>query len=236
MNSTNGDSHGKKISTLYLLTNMLFIQCISVYYYKDVRYYNYTNIRNSLKFAVINPKPANFCPKEINHSKMFDCEVLLQSLIYWQNTDGLKLYAEKFKKFGSEIFTAGKRDTFWNYHNLIANIRIFKEDNIYKIMFCDENFSYSLPKRHGHNESYMDKKTPFSYTDSVFETAFRLHKNEYGRIIFNERIVEHDTGIWYYGLHTYNIINCEKSDFREKMFFRKNPDYEYKNLKYLKYS
>lgn len=215
---------------------MLFIQYLSVYYYKDVRYANYVNSRNSFKFAPINPKPADFCPKEINSSKMFDCEVLLQSLAYWQKTDGLKLYGEKFKKFGNEIFTEGKRDTFWNYHNLIPNIRISKEDNIYKIMFCDENFYSSCPKRHGHNESYTDKKSPFSYTDRIYETAFRLHKNEYGRIVFNERIVEHDTGIWYYGLHTCNIINCEKPDFREKMFFRKVPDYEYKSLKYLRYS
>lgn len=214
---------------------MLFIQYLSVYYYKDVRYSNYANARNSFKFAKINPKLENFNTKEINYSKIFDCEVLLQSLGYWQETDGLRLYAEKFRKFGDEIFTEGKRDTFWNYHNLIKNIRIFKDDNIYKIMFCDENFSFSTPKLHGHNESYMDKKSPFSYTDRIFETAFRLHKNEYGRIIFNERIVEHDTGIWYYVLHTYNIINCDKSDFREKMFYRKNPDYEYKNMQYLKY-
>lgn len=212
---------------------MLFIQSINLYYYKDVRYPNYAQVRNSVKFLPIKPEPNKFYPGEINSDTMLDCEVLLQSLGYWHETDGLKLYAEKFRKFGDEVFTEGKRDTFWNYHNLIANIRIFKENNIYKIMFCDENFSSRGQKLHGHNESYMDKKSPFSYTDIIFETAFRLNKNEYGRIIFNERIVEHDTGIWYYILHTYNIINCDKSDFKEKMFFRKNPDYEYKQLKKL---
>ena len=215
---------------------MLFIQYISVYYYKDVRYASYANSRNSLKFAPLNPKPADFCPKEINSSKMPDCEVLLQSLAYWQKTDGLKLFGEKFQKFGNEIFTEGKRDTFWNYHNLIPNIRIFKEDNIYKIMFCDEDFYSNRPTLHGHNESYHKKKSPFRYKDRIYETAFRLHKNEYGRIIYNKRYVDHDTSQWYYGLHTLNIINCEKSDFREKMFFRKVPDYEYKSLKYLRYS
>ena len=99
---------------------MLFIQSLSIYYYKDVRYSNYANARSSFKFDRINPKFANFYPKEINHNKMFDCEVFLQSLIYWQNTDGLKLSGEKFKKFGDEIFTEGKRDTFWNYHNLYS--------------------------------------------------------------------------------------------------------------------
>lgn len=212
---------------------MLFVQSINLYYYKDVRYPNYAQVRNSVKFLPIKPEPNKFYPGEINSDTMLDCEVLLQSLGYWHETDGLKLYAEKFRKFGDEVFTEGKRDTFWNYHNLIANIRIFKEADIYKIMFCDENFSSRRQKLHGHNESYMDKKSPFSYTDRIFETAFRLNKNEYGRIIFNERIVEHDTGIWYYILHTYNIINCDKSDFKEKMFFRKNPDYEYKQLKKL---
>lgn len=208
---------------------MLIVQSINLYYHKDARYPNYANVRNSLKFLPINPQPNKFYPSDT----MFDCEVLLQSLVYWQKTDGLKQYREKFKKFGNEIFTEGKYETYWNYHNLIANIRIFKEDNIYKIMFCDENFSSHRPTRHGHNESYMKKQSPFKYKDRIFETAFRLDKNKYGRIIYNERNVEHDTGIWYYGLHTYNIINCDKSDFKEKMFFRKNPDYEYKQLKQL---
>ncbi|MGN0605287.1 MAG: hypothetical protein ACI4JM_02075 [Oscillospiraceae bacterium] len=212
---------------------MLFVQSINLYYYKDVRYPNYANVRNSIKFLPIKPEPNKFYPKEINSDTMLDCEVLWQSLIYCQAVDGLKLYDEKFKKFGNEIFTEGKYDTFSNYHNLIHNTRIFKEDDIYKIMFCDENFCSSRPKLHGHNESYLKKQSPFKYANRIYETAFRLYKNEYGRIIFNERIVEHDTGIWCYGLHTYNIISCDKSDFKEKMFFRKNPDYEYKQLKKL---
>lgn len=215
---------------------MLFVQLISIYYYKDVRYPNYANARNNLKFAEINPKPADFYPCEINQSKMLDCEVLLQSLEYLQKTDGIKLEYETFKKFNNEIFNAGTRNTYWNYHHLIPNVRMFKEDNIFKIMFCDEDFYSDCPKRHGHNEEYMNKKSPFSYTDRIYETAFRLHKNEYGRIVFNKRIVEYETGIWRYGLHTYNFINCDKSDFREKMFYKKNPDYEYKNMQYLRYS
>jgi len=215
---------------------MLFVQLISVHYKKDVRYARYANARNALKFALINPKPLDFYPREINSSTIFNCQVLLQFHEYWQDTNGIKLSYEKFKKYNDEIFTEGKRDTFWNYHNIIPNIRILKEDDIYRIMFCDERFSGVCPARRGHNESYMNKSSPFSYTDRLYETAFRLKNHEYGRIIFNERLVEHDTGIWFYGLNTYNFINCDKSGFREKMFFRKVPDYEYKNMQYLRYS
>ncbi len=213
---------------------MLFIQLISIYYHKNVRYPNYANARQSLNFAPIKPEPADFYPREINHNTMFDCNVFLQSLVYSQDLNGIKLDYEKFKKFNNEIFTLGTRDKYRNYHHLIPNIRILKENNIYRIMFCDDDFSFSAIQRRGHNEDYLNCKSPFCYTDIINETAFRLAPEEYGRIIFNNRYTYHDCGIWYYGRHIYNFISCDKSDYREKMFFRKNPDYIYKNLKYLR--
>ena len=70
--------------------------------------------------------------------------------------------------------------------------------------------------------------------DRLYETAFVLGKNQYGRIIFNNRYVEPDTQRWLYGWHVYNIINCDFADRHEKMFFEKNPDYVYKQLLDLK--
>lgn len=209
---------------------MLFIQEISIYYHKNVRYPNYAQTRNSIKFCEINPNPCKFYPKEINSDTMFNCEVLLQSIAFRQKPDKIEKYSERFSKYNDEIFTEGKRDAYYNLRHLINNIRISKNQEQYKIMFCDERCYFRPIKRYGHNEAYMNKYSPFSYTDRLYETAFNLNINEYGRIIYNERYVSDDTGIWYYGLHTYNIINCDKSNFRKKMFFCKNPDYEYKQL------
>jgi len=210
---------------------MLFVQWIDLIYQKNVRYANYANVRNSIRFAPIAVK------------KVPDCEVLLQRVPLFQDTDGISRWREQFKEFGNEIFTAGSRDHVYNYENLIRNIRIFRDGDSYKIMFCDDRLifyndrywrSFNSFKRRGHNEGFMNINSPFSYTDIINETAFTLKPNEYGRIIYNERFVDRDEK-WYYILNTINFLNCNKSKYREKMFFRKVSDYEYKNMQYLRY-
>ncbi|MDE6539006.1 MAG: hypothetical protein K2K66_02340 [Ruminococcus sp.] len=203
---------------------MLFVQYIGLTYYKNVRYANYANVRNSIKFA------------PINIEKVPECEVLLQRVPMFQDTDGISKYKASFKKYGQEIFTVDNLDPCRNYYDIISNIRIFKVDDGYKIRFCDDrSFSrHNAFKRRGHNESFMDNNSPFCYTDIINETAFTLKPNEYGRIIYNERNVTIDEQ-WYYKLYVVNFINCDKSKYREKMFFRKVPDYEYKNMQYLRY-
>ncbi|MDE5770312.1 MAG: hypothetical protein K2I06_01595 [Ruminococcus sp.] len=203
---------------------MLFVQYISLFYGKDVRYANYANVRNSLRFA------------PIVTDKIPDCEVLYQKIFYRQYAGGMEKYHDKIKTFGKEIFTAGNRDLLCGYEKLIHHTRIFREDDRYKIMFCNDSYyCFNGHKRRGHNEGFFDKSSPFCHRDLINETAFTLKTDEYGRIIYNDRYVEYDSGQWYYGLHTINFINCDKSKYREKMFFRKIPDYEYKNMQYLRY-
>lgn len=203
---------------------MLFVQDISLTYYKNVRYANYANARNAIKFA----------PVKIE--KIPDCEVFYQRVGMFQDTDGIKKGKPVFKEYGEEIFNADKLDPVYNYINLLCNTRIFKFNDTYKIRFCDDRYftRYNAFKRRGHNEDFMNDNSPFCYNDIINETAFILKPDEYGRIIFNERHITIDEE-WYYLLNTINFINCDKSKFREKMFYRKIPDYEYKNMQYLKY-
>ncbi|MDE6678908.1 MAG: hypothetical protein K2K02_07690 [Ruminococcus sp.] len=205
---------------------MLFVQEIDLWYRKDVRYAKYANIRNSVKFVPV--KTDNINP---------DCDVFYQYSALEQSPDGIQKTWEYHKRLGEEIFTAGSRDSLKNYRNLIHNIRIFKENENYKIMFCDDHFyeRFNTSKRRGHNEGYWDNNSPFSYTDVINQTAFILSPNQYGRLQYNDRVVTHNSEIWYYRMHTLNFINCDRSKFREKIFFRKTPDYEYKNMQYLRY-
>ena len=213
---------------------MLFVQEIDLWYRKDVRYPEYANIRNSMKFVPIKIDNVNT-----------DCEVLYQYKMLNQSTDGIHTWHEYYRKFGEEIFTVGSRNRLQNRENLINNIRVLRENGNYKIVFCDDHFydrddcfwdnRLSTPKRHGRNEGYWDNNSPFSYTDVVNQTAFTLSPNQYGRVQYNDRYVTHYSDIWYYCIHTLNFINCDKDKFREKMFYRKVPDYEYKNMQYLKY-
>ncbi|MDE5583265.1 MAG: hypothetical protein K2J08_06150 [Ruminococcus sp.] len=204
---------------------MLFVQYIALTYYKNVRYANYANVRNSIKFA------------PIVIEKVPDCEVLLQRVPLYQGIDGIRKYEVSFEEYGEEIFNSDNLDPVYNYRTLLRNNRIFKVNDDYKIRFCDDRYytRYNAFKRRGHNEEFMNNNSRFSYTDIINETAFILKLNEYGRIIYNERNVALDEE-WYYTLYVVNFINCDKSKYREKMFFKKVPDYEYKNMQYLRYS
>ena len=212
---------------------MLFIQKITVYYDGKGRFPERARERERLKFFPIDPKPKKFGKAEPEYSKMLDCEVLFQDITCVQNENNIIVREEIFKRFGNEIFTEGKRGQWATF--ILENIRLFKEDEKYRIMFCDDSYfgNFSRSKRHGHNEAYNKKGSPFRYTDRLNETAFSLKDGEYGRIYFNNRYVHPHTRNQVYKYVVYNIVSCERSHFREKMFFRKNPDHEYKNLKSL---
>lgn len=204
---------------------MLFVQYISIVYYKNVRYANYTNERNAIKFL---PIVCNNVP---------DCEVFVQNVPIYQGINGIKKYSQCFKEYGEEIYKDIRIDPCKKYPDIISNVRILKTDGGYKIRFCDERYFFHNPFssiRRGHNEEFTNHKSPFGYKDIINETAFNLKPDEYGRIIFNERFVDRYER-WYYVQNVINFINCDKSKYREKMFFRKVPDYEYKNMQYLKY-
>ena len=173
---------------------MLFVQEIDLWYRKDVRYPEYANVRNSLKFV----------PVETDIIKP-DCEVLYHYSKLEQSPDGINKWHEYYMRFGAEIFgeeiyTCGTDHTLRS-----VPVHILSDGENYKIMFYDE----------------------------VYKTVFTLSTEQYGRIQYNERFVTEYA--WYYRMHTMNFISCDRNKFREKMFFKKIPDYEYKNMQYLKY-
>jgi hypothetical protein len=86
-------------------------------------------------------------------------------------------------------------------------LKVVKLDDGYQILLCNSN--------------------------GLKKNVFKINQNEYGRYVFNRRYMRLYSGQWYYCIHTYNFINCDKSKFREKMFFNKNPNYEYSDLKVL---
>ncbi|MDE5770313.1 MAG: hypothetical protein K2I06_01600 [Ruminococcus sp.] len=175
---------------------MLFVQDISLTYYKDVRYANYANVRNSIKFA------------PIAIEKISDCEVLFNMVMLSQNKEGLYENYNKIRQHNENVLY-NPRCYNSPFGNRIAVKKSY--DGNYEIMY-----------RNGKSRGY-------------YKSLFTLKTGEYGRIIYNDRYVEYDSGRWYYKIHTINFINCDKTKYREKMFFRKVPDYEYKNMQYLRY-
>ncbi len=205
--------------------NMLFIQKIAVYYSGRERFSDHAREREALKFL----------PVRQSLRIMPDSEVLMHTVDMRQYDSRMIVRKEQLQQFGREVFGEGTRSDPWYHKDLFENIRIFREDDRYRIMFCDD-FYYSIfsrSRRHGRNEAYNKKGSPFRYADRLNETAFRLGRNEYGRIYFNNRFVHPRSREQTYVRYIYNIINCDRERFREKMFFCKNADHEYRNMKSL---
>ena len=201
---------------------MLIVQSIDTYYEKRERSSEFARLRSEDLF------------RSIDCSKIKKCEVLTQRLRLEYNKDGrvspAQPYKIEYEQYGVSIFTEGTKNRYDNYNKLLKFIRIFKQEDGYKIMFCDENVEWCPTKRRGHNEAFHDEESIYYHRDWLNETAFVLGKNQYGRIIFNNRYVDPDTQRWSYGWHIYNIISCDISECKEKMFFRKEPDYEYRQF------
>lgn len=205
--------------------NMLFIQKIVIYYGGKERSAEYVRERENLRFLPVKNSP-NSVP---------DCEVFMHSLNMRQYEHRMIVRKEQVCRMGKEVFGEGTRSAPWYHKGIFENIRIFREEDSYRIMFCDDFHygNFSRTKRHGRNEAYNKKGSPFRYADRLNETAFRLGTNQYGRIIFNNRFVHPTSRNQIYVRYIYNIINCDRDRFREKMFLCKKPDFEYKNLKSL---
>ncbi|WP_288886373.1 hypothetical protein [uncultured Eubacterium sp.] len=172
--------------------------------------------------------------RKIDLSKIKKCEVFAQDIRLRYDKGGKISQAQPFfteyRQYGENIFTEGTQNRYDNFNKLLQFIRIFKEEDKYKVMFCDENVEWCPTKRRGHNEAFNNVNSIYYHRDRLNETAFILEKNQYGRIIYNNRYVDPDSQMWYYGWHVYNIISCDIDECSEKMFFKKEPDYEYRQL------
>ncbi len=201
---------------------MLIVQSLNTYYDKQERSSEYARLRKGDLF------------REIDLSKIKKCEAFVQDIRLRYPNDGkvsqAQPYITEYKQYGENIFTEGTKNRYDNFNKLLQFIRIFKEEDKYRVMFCDENVEWCPTKRRGHNESYNDANSIYYHRDRLNETAFILEKNQYGRILYNNRYVDPDSQMWIYGWHVYNIISCEISECNEKMYFRKAPDHEYSQL------
>lgn len=201
---------------------MLFIQSLNTYYEKQERSSEFARLRNGDLF------------RKIDSDQIKACEVFAQVLRLRHDADGstseAKPYDTEYRQYGEEIYTEGTGNRYDDFNKLLQFIRIFREEDKYKIMFCDENVEWCPTKRRGHNEAFNDAKSIHYHKDRLNETAFILGKNQYGRIIYNNRYVDPDSQKWIYGWHVYNIISCDTAECSEKMFFKKIPDYEYRQL------
>ncbi len=102
-------------------------------------------------------------------------------------------------------------------------------DQVTITFFYDERRS-GKPIRRGHNQDFHNLDSSFYRKDVLNETAFILYKHQYGRVIFNERMTDWDTGAWYYHLQIYNLVFLAGEMLTKDLFIQRKPDYEYRQL------
>lgn len=115
----------------------------------------------------------------------------------------------------------------------LANLSICPcKEGVEVTFFYDERRS-GMPFRYGHNKDYNNLQSPFYRRDCLNETAFILEENQYGRILWNERKTDCDTGEWYYWLHIYNIISSPDEIPQKNIFVENEPDFVYRQMELL---
>lgn len=57
-----------------------------------------------------------------------------------------------------------------------------------------------------------------------------VRQGQYGRVIWNERKTDFDTGEWYYQLHASNLLHFSGEMPKPDIFLTGRPDFEYKQM------
>lgn len=68
-----------------------------------------------------------------------------------------------------------------------------------------------------------------------FRRKLLLPPGAYGRMLLNARGTYYDTGAWYYEQIVCNFVSAPYAKCRKKLFFRKEPDMSFEDLRVLHY-
>ncbi len=185
---------------------MLFVQNIVLSYQKDVRYANYANQRRSIRFWEL--PTTDLEENEVFVNRVCLGQSTLNKTFYGQDAKNIYCYQNITKSYGTEVLYEGR---FINSPSS-GRLAVVKEDDSYKIKYCGK-----------HDLGF-------------YSTKMTIGKDEYGRVIFNERGTYEYSGIWYYELNIYNFVNTDYSKYNPKLFFKKEPDYEFEDMRKLRYN
>ena len=123
----------------------------------------------------------------------------------------------------------------WKGYNSIQevnlpNLSIQPYQNQFEVNFHYDRFQSGMPFRRGHNKDYHNPQSPLYGQDCLNETAFLLKENQYGRVMWNERKREGETGDWYYQFHMYHLFFSTTQKINSALFTSCSPAYDYRQL------
>ncbi len=190
---------------------MLLIQQLYIEWGKECRGAPYSTLRNNRQHAYMLPK--NF----------FD----YNPIGYPSHIYSLHQTKKGFSELVNRIYTRTK------YEKVTLDcVEILKDENSYDI-YVKYNPHMGNPVR---TNKCRKTKTDFStdHDNSIYgmlnELAMTLEINKYGRIRYNGRLTDYDTGSWYYAEEIINIINTVNEKENLDIFLKKQPDKMYEQI------
>lgn len=152
-------------------------------------------------------RSVRFLPVEFDKADITDA-ILFNNVELFQSPNGIREQRNKVKIYGENALFTGKfaADFFGE------RIFVKRAENGYEILYTDK-------KQRGWVKS-----------------KFTLTEGKSGRIVYNDRSSDWDCPVWNYYLITFNFICADKADFKPKIFFIKNPDFTFTDMKPLRYS
>jgi len=148
-----------------------------------------------------------FLPVEFDKSDITD-EILFDVVRLFQSPEGIIERYHKVRQLGENALFDGKFTNFFGYR---VFIRRAENGSGYDILYTNR-------KSHG------------------VKSKFTLSEGMSGRIIYNERHSYDESSVWYYHLTTFNFVCADKDSFKPKIFFRKEPDFIFNDMKPLRYN
>ena len=157
----------------------------------------------------------------------------------------------RFYQRGSKFYTAAEYDELMGYGGRMSfkrayeppvklsqlkgrNISFNQTENGVETGFCYDPQINGKPCRRGHNKDYNNTESSFYGKDILNETAFVLREGQKGRIMYNGRFSDYDTGQWWYEQTAVNIANVSFEDYHNDIFLDMKFDFIYNKLAYLK--
>ena len=113
----------------------------------------------------------------------------------------------------------------------LTNLSVRPAPEGYSISFFYDEHRSGMPYRRGRNQDFQNPNAPLYCKDCLNETAFILRPGQYGRIIWNERGTDYDSGTWYYQLHILNLLHVSpEQSITHDIFLAVQPDFKYKQI------
>ena len=190
---------------------MLLIQNINLCWSKNERGTDHAKVRRQFPQAYLLEK------------NMPVGNVVVHCLHFWQGGERFIDPILENGRYGVQLYRSVEEVN-------LVNLSLVSCPCGFEVSFCYDERRSGKPFRRGHNKDYNNPQSSLYRKDCLNETAFVLAENQYGRILWNERRIDCDTGEWYYWICIYNILYLSDETIKADVFVANEPDYIYRQM------